>query len=272
MINNNNLNKILLFRIASLFILIVHILKILNNLGLSQLEQPIFIELKTDRILWLLDSINLFTSIIQNPLLSISIDTLLIILPILTFFFPKVKFLSVFLFITCTVYYFTFNTSSTYHEHNYLGILLISFLMIFKDEILYKIAFELIRFYICFIFSSAAFWKIGRGSFWHESQFQNIIRLQHSELLTLEPKNSEYYNFIDFLLNNNQISTFLWILAVILQLCFIIGFFTKKYDYLLLLNLLVFLLSDFIIMNISFYEYTILSVFFMKKFNNGMIV
>jgi hypothetical protein len=268
MISSNSSNKILLFRIASLFILVIHIFKILNNLGISQLEQPIFLELKADRVLWLLDFLNILTSILQNPNIAILFDILLIILPLITLFYPQGKYLSILLFITCSLYYFSINSSSTHHEHNYIAILLISFLMIFKDKVRYNLVFEFTRFYTCFIFSSAAFWKIGRGTFWQESQFQNILRVQHSELLALDSKNSVYFKFIDFIINNYEISNLLWLFAIILQLSFLIGFFTKKYDHILLLNLLIFILTDFILMNICFFEYIILSVFFMKKFKN----
>ena len=81
-----------------------------------------------------------------------------------------------------------------------------------------------------------------------------VLLEQHKELLTNSPGYWQT-SFILYLINHEALSYLLYVLACVVELSFIVGFFTKKYDRYLLLAFAIFLVMDYLIMRIAFFEW-----------------
>jgi hypothetical protein len=235
-------------------------------LGLSQLMQPAFRATYADRVYWLLDSLGIFDALLNFMPLSTGIDALLFILPILILIYPSNRIYAWLFLIMFSLYFAAYNVSATHQEHTLVsGALGISLLLCFKDPLRFSSIFNALRYYACFIMASAAFWKIGRASLWHDGQMISILKTQHSGLLIAQD-DTLYGNWIQFLIDNPFAANSLWWAAVLLELVFIIGFFTKKADLLLFIAFWLFLLSDYFVMGLQFWELGVLTVLFIRKF------
>jgi hypothetical protein len=262
-------NQLLLIRIFAVFFLICWLLRLFYQEGFGSLSESPFLYLSTDRILWFLDLSGFLNLIKNSTILSLWLDISLVILPFLILIFPLNRTISISYLIIISCYLLYYNASATHFEHRLVGVFLIAFLSCFKKPERFNLIFSFSRLYTCFIFVSAAFWKLSRASVWNEDQMTNILLQQHgNELLGQEPA---FFNLQIWLIEHPSISNGLWLGAFMLELSFLVGFFTRKFDYVLLVLFFVFLLMDLIIMKINFLEMGILSVFFLRSFQTKNI-
>jgi hypothetical protein len=96
-------------------------------------------------------------------------------------------------------------------------------------------------------------WKFAQGGIFHPDQMSGVLLYQHKELLT----NSPGYWQTNLLVFNQayKISYFLYAAACLFELSFLIGFFTKKYDRYLVAFFLGFLIIDYFIMRIAYFDW-----------------
>jgi hypothetical protein len=80
-----------------------------------------------------------------------------------------------------------------------------------------------------------------------------VLLYQHADLLSTSPAFWQS-QIIEWLIHHQFIGYALYIMATVLELIFIVGFFTKKYDNLLIVGFIIFLMFDHLIMRIPYYE------------------
>lgn len=122
-----------------------------------------------------------------------------------------------------------------------------------KNEKIFALLFEGLRFFFLYFFLSAGIWKIRNGGLFNHEQLSAILLEQHKEMLT----NSPHYwlsKFYQWLISHVTFSYLLYITVTLTELSFIIGFFTKHFDKMLIIIYLIFLLADYFIMRIPYYE------------------
>jgi hypothetical protein len=117
----------------------------------------------------------------------------------------------------------------------------------------FLLIFEGLRYFFLFFLASAGVWKFIQGGIFSTSEMSGILLYQHTELLTSSP-GYWYSNFFLFLIQHPLLSYFFYLAATAVELFFIVGFFTKKYDTLLFVLFIVFLVMDNVIMRIPYYE------------------
>ncbi|MGN6398839.1 MAG: hypothetical protein ACTHMD_00190 [Flavisolibacter sp.] len=110
-----------------------------------------------------------------------------------------------------------------------------------------------VRYFFLFFFSSAGLWKLAHAGVFNFEEMSAILLYQHKELLITD-KPSFLITFYKWLIANPFASYWLYFSSTIIELFFIIGFFTKKYDRLLALLFLLFLIMDAVIMRIDYWE------------------
>lgn len=256
-------------RILAVSLLLIWICRLYQGLGLSQLMQPIFSDTKADRFYWLLDSLGILNALINFLPLSLGIDILLFVLPLLMFFYPSNRLYALLYLPTIVMYFAAYNVSATHQEHTMVGAIAAAFLLCFKENLRFSTVFSAVRYYSCFLMASAFFWKLGRSSLWHEGQLTNILKVQHSALIT-DSNNTLYCNWINYLIDNPSLAYGLWWTAALIEMSFIVGFFSKKFDSLLFLLFWLFLISDFLVMGLHFWELGILTIFFLKPYSQKL--
>ena len=132
--------------------------------------------------------------------------------------------------------------------------LLFPFIFLFLNEKTFSLLVEALRYFFLFMMASAGLWKFLQGGIFHLDQMSGVLLEQHKELITNSPG---YWQttLILYLISHETISYLLYVLACLVELSFIVGFVTKKYDRYLLLAFVIFLMMDYLIMRIAYFEW-----------------
>ncbi len=114
-----------------------------------------------------------------------------------------------------------------------VAFLMMSWLLIWRKDSLFELAFEALRYLFLFVFFSAACWKLLMGSLWHDGHFAATLRFQVLDYMVAYPESirTALYHYLIF---HPMVAQLCWVLVFSVQFLFIIGFFTKRYDRLLI--------------------------------------
>lgn len=117
----------------------------------------------------------------------------------------------------------------------------------------FSLLFEGLRYFFIFLFFSAGVWKIAMGGVFCPEQMSGVLLEQHVAQLANSP---QYWQsrFYLWLIDHSVISQLVYIAACVLQLSFVVGFFTKRYDRWLVAAFLLFLVCDYLVMRIPYFE------------------
>jgi hypothetical protein len=110
-----------------------------------------------------------------------------------------------------------------------------------------------LRYFFLFFFVSAAIWKMRQGGLFNPQQMSGILLMQHADYLVSAPQ-SWFTQFAYGIIKHAYVGYALYIAATILELAFIIGFFTRRYDSWLIAAFVLFLIMDMFIMRIPYFE------------------
>jgi len=248
--------------------------KWINDLFLYQV-QPAFFYTRKDLITWLFMQTGIHQWLLNNRGGWILFDSLFYSMPL--FYLLTYKFAAKFsqtvaiimlLINWCYVQCYTLYPSNSIEGH--IAWLLFPIVFIPSNKKTFILLFEGLRYFFLYFFVSAAVWKLAQGGLFSEEQMSGILLYQHKELLTSSPGYWQS-NFLLWLIQKPQLSYLLYLSATLLELSFIIGFFTKKYDRLLLVLFIIFLLMDHLIMRITYYEITplALTLMFLRRERNN---
>lgn len=235
----------------------------MNGLTLSQLGEP-FLLLYNDPGIWIFHKLGIPQFIIQQPFALLFDATLLIMAVVGLYLFWKGKKAIVFTFVFALLFSLYMITAHSYPNlspRQYFGLFLIPYTFLFLGK-RFKNYTELIRYFVLFVFFSAAMWKLTRGILTEPDQMFHVIQGQHIETLFLLPENGLHNTIARWLLNHKALTNAILFAAVGLQFSFIIGFFTKKFDKLLFLLMFMFLLNNFLIMGIEYWTYLVFTPYF----------
>jgi len=81
-----------------------------------------------------------------------------------------------------------------------------------------------------------------------------ILVKQHVTNLLDQP-NSWFSNFITYLITHKTLSYIIYLLATLSEFVFIVGFFTKKFDRLLIVIFITFVALDYFLMEINYFSW-----------------
>jgi hypothetical protein len=119
-----------------------------------------------------------------------------------------------------------------------------------------------LRYFFLFFFFSAALWKFYQGGVFEPMQMSGILLEQHKDLLATDPQ-GWYTSFIYWLIQHPVAGKLFYVAATGIELVFVIGFFTRRFDRLLLLLFCIFLVMDVLVMKIPYYEVLCLTLPFL---------
>lgn len=252
------------------FFIVFMVVRYFNELFLHQLISNPIRSPRIDLVVWITHYIGI-PNLISNQIVSLTFDFIILLLPILILYriFKGKKFnnLSASLCLFFGLYILFIYCFPTLSIRKYLGLVLIPIAFIFQSKRRYYYYLELMRYYILFVFTSASLWKILRGVAWDPRHMQLTLKAQHIDNFVNWP---DHYitKLIATLIEHPSFCTTLFILAVISQLLFFIGFITKKYDKLLAILMLIFILSDYLVMRIEYWEFIVFLPLFLGKYPN----
>src|SRR5690606_24845152 len=116
-----------------------------------------------------------------------------------------------------------------------------------------------------YFFFSAGIWKLAQQGFFYTETMSGILQLQHKSLLT-DSKESVRDDIYNWLITHSVMSGLFYKAATLSELFFGIGFFTKKFDGILAVIFLLFLIFNVFIMRIDYWEVTpfLLTLYYSK--------
>ncbi len=253
------------------YVLMVY--KWFNGMFLYQM-QPHFFYTRDDVFSWLLMATALPTWLLNNKNGWMLFDALFYTAPLLFYVVYKklngcTKLAAIALLLINWLYVQCYVLYPTTSIEGHIAWLLFPIVFIPKQEKTFGLLFSGLRYFFIFFFVSAGIWKLVQGGIYYPQEMSNILLLQHKELLIITPQHW-YADFIMWLVAKPTVSYCLYVVAALLELSFVIGFFTKKYDRYFILVFVVFLLCDHFIMRIPYYEVLplVLTLMFSKNRNS----
>lgn len=244
-----------------LFLCFVWLFRFYQGLLLSQLHQAPFISVKADNVFWLYHAMQIPQFILAHPFLVFALDFTWLILAFLGIFKIHNRWLNSLLCLLVFNYFITYNSISTHHEHLLVGLLFFVPLLLVRDKSNFVLIFAGIRYYVLFILFSAWLWKLYRGSLFTPNQMSEILKHQHIDYLISYPE-AYFSNFIRYLIAHPSLSNLLWYGAWFIELVFILGFFTRRFDKLLGSLFILFFIMDYLLMQLCFVEFCIFALVF----------
>ncbi|HEV3325655.1 MAG TPA: glycosyltransferase [Puia sp.] len=138
-----------------------------------------------------------------------------------------------------------------HHEPFVLYLLLALAWMTNREERFYQVL-KGCRYYFLYIFTSAALWKIARGAVFNGQEMSRILLFHHSDLLS-GPCDSFACRTYRYLVDHPGLSYGLYLGGAALEGCFVVGFFTRRWDRVLIGLTVVFVVADLLLMRIPYW-------------------
>ena len=194
---------------------------------------------------------------IANPLSFALADTLAFLLPVLLLVYAvrKDRFSPLLGWVFClflTLYRLLADLFWEIHHGPFILYVLLSFAFLTNREERFYFILRGCRYYFLYIFVSAAIWKTVRGAVFDGQEMSHILLLQHIDLLSGDCQTG-LCRFYAWLIGHPAIAQGLYIGAVISESVFVVGFFTRRFDRLLLGLAILFVAADLLVMRIPYW-------------------
>ncbi|CAN5684866.1 hypothetical protein BH11BAC3_BH11BAC3_17680 [soil metagenome] len=237
-----------------LFIILIYFFS--TNSLLSQLQQPVLISPQSDNSFWLLHILRLPQWILEHRGMALAFDIILTSSCIICIFVPDQRIFTWITVIGTWLLYVCYCTAAGKH-YAQIGYLVvpISFLALKKEK--FSLLWEGIRYWICFLYTCAGLYKLYYGGFAYSLNMSHILQQMNAEWLFFNPTGIQA-TIIHYLADHQGISQWLYRMAAMIELSLIIGFFTNKFDRLLIIGLFVFHLGNFLLLHIPFVEQSLI--------------
>ena len=222
-----------------------------SGLSIHQLFDSPFHYKGLDPTFWLLEGSGLVNLICSNSQSAYLFEGMLFLCLCLSIFFIKQRIWVILFGLFLLVYQIVFNYKLGYHTHHLYGLQFALFPFYFKADNR-AIAFNFSRFMLCLTYFMAGLFKLIGAAYMHADNLSNTLQSQHAAYWYFYPNGSRI-SWLQFLMAHPYISNGLFVMAVVMQLAFVIGFFTKRWDRLLMVCLCLFHLMDWALMNLGIF-------------------
>lgn len=228
-----------------------------NGMMLYQV-QPLFFYTREDIFTWVFMQAGLHQWLLNNPAGWYLSDILFYTAPLalLMAAYKKSSWIPALALYTLAVnwaYIQCYTLYPTTSVEGYTPWLFFPVVFMFSNEKTFALLIEALRYFFLFFMASAGLWKFIQGGIFNMHEMSGVLLYQHNQQLTNSPayRQTEFYYY---LIQHSTLSWFLYLLATLIELSFIIGFFTKKYDRQLAVLFIIFLIADYFLMRIPYFE------------------
>lgn len=232
-----------------------------NNSLLSQLQQPSLIYPGSDNSFWLLHILNIPQFLLQHHWAALLFDIVLTCSCIICIIIPHQR---LFIWITVAgtwILYIAFCSAAGKH-YAQIGYLLTPIPFLILAPAKFDMLWNLVRYWICFLYASAGLYKIYYGGFGYSDNMSHILWQDNTEWFVFNTEGMAY-NMYHWLIENPGFTQWFYRFATFFDLALLVGFFTKRYDKWLLAGLLIFHIGNFLLLHISFVEQSLIFAAFL---------
>lgn len=231
--------------------------KFINGMWLFQFQPSIFLN-RFDGFTWLFMQTGIHQWLLGNKEGWFLFDTAFYALPLIYFLANNVlktgsTLVAVVMLLVNWVYVQCYTLYPTNSIEAHTAWLLFPLVFIAGNPATFRLLLGGLRYFFLYFFASAGIWKLASGALFHPEQMSGVLLFQHADLLLTSPG---YWQteMIQWLIDHPGLGQFLYVFTTLLELSFIIGFFTRRYDRWLILAFLLFLVADHVVMRIPYYE------------------
>jgi hypothetical protein len=247
-----------LCRIVFGIILIDLIFSFFSNTLIHQLQSPVIKYPYLDPVFWLMHLLKIPELVTSNWLLAWFWDIMLFAVSVGIIIFPRKRGLIAVFIVFYFVYYIIFNSYGTHHTHFLIPFLITPVAFLFSKKS-FSFTWQGMRYFLLFSYSAAFFWKLSRLSWLHTSQGMQIMKNNLMPYLLFNP-NTFLANIYFWFSQHPVLVQSFYVAGFILEGLFIVGFFTKKFDYYLFIISLLLPFGFWFMADVLFYEMAVLSL------------
>ena len=230
-------------------ILIEFLLFVFSGVSFQGLEHVAYVNFGIDPVYWLFFLLQIPQFIFRYHEIGLILDIIILLLLIYSVFIKENKFVTWSLFILLMLYYVSL-TATLGHRNYQTGFFIMIIPFLFSNQISRKFAFEGIRYFYVFFYFSSGLFKIFNNGIFEPLLLPSTLKQQFIPYY-LE-FNTGLRTFMNSLLiRHERIAFLLYFISFIVETTFVVGFFTKKWDYVLGLLLICFHFSNWVIMDIA---------------------
>jgi hypothetical protein len=226
-----------------------------SHMLLSQLENPVLTFVNTDITYISLSLSGLAGFLTQHHTIGIAFDLCFFLSAVLAFLFPNRRCFPVLFTILLGIYEVTGYTYLCFHKHNLTGFWICSLMFWVVDQRGFTPLFNLTRYYCLFVYASAGFWKFYRGVWNLKGHFPVILK-NDAMAYMVEHSTGFRAQLISWLVIHPIILDEIMLLTCFMQFSFLIGFFTRRIDWLFFLYAVSFHMLSYYLVYASFFEFS----------------
>lgn len=243
-----------------LWVLVFYILafiKWLQGLWLYQFA-PFMFNTRFDGVSWLFMQTGLHRWLLLHAWGQIGMDLLFYACPLLYFFVwrknpEKAHWVAWVWLIINWVYVQAYTLFPTNSIEAHTAWLLFPLLFCARSLTSFNLLLQGLRYFFLYFFCSAAVWKLVQGGAFEPLQMSAILMEQHKEFLVTSPHNL-HADLLYGLINHPNLSFALYWFGIVVEAVFVTGFFTRRFDKWLAGLFILFLLFDYLVMRIPYFE------------------
>jgi hypothetical protein len=235
------------------------IYKYFNGALLGQQPIPLFTNPMMNFTYWafLWSGLNKF--LFSQSFILIFIDILLFVSCIAMIAKPRWNYFAILFIAFIWLYQFLYYQILSYQPFG-IGLLFAAIPFMFSSEKKYKLSFEACRYFLCGLYFLGGILKLKNGGIFQISHMSDSLKITVTDFMLQNPSSTKAV-LISFLIHHEIISWTLYALVTFMELSFLIGFLTKKYDGLLIFLFFTFHLGNTLIMDIPFMNHFIIFIF-----------
>ena len=237
-----------------LFIILVYFF--FNHSLLSQLQQPALIYPGSDNTFWVWHILNIPQFLLHHYPAALAFDVMLTCSCIICIIIPPQRFFTWITVAGVWILYMAYCSAAGKH-YAQIGYLLAPVPFLAFSEKRFDLLWNLLRYWVCFLYVSAGIYKICYGGFGYGDNMSHILLQENAEWFVFN-REGPWYHVIDHLVQHPALSQWFYRVTVLVDLGLAIGFFTKRFDKWLLATLVAFHLGNLLLLHIPFVEQSLI--------------
>ena len=217
-----------------------------------------------DPAYWLLSASGLPSLILYSEWTAWGFSVALIGLLLLAALFAEQRGFAIAAGLLLLLYQLLFNYKIGYHTHHLYGFQFAMLPFYFKPE-MFSVSASFARIMACLTYFFAGFFKLIGGGWLHIDSFSNTLQNQHAASLYFYP-DALRSKLVFFMIQHTTLSGIVFISAMLLQLSFAAGLFSRRIDRWLVFFILTFHAMDWFLMNLGvFMGMTVMVYLFIQE-------
>ncbi len=250
--------RIIITRLIFLFILVSLTLRFFINATPSHFLQPSLFLVQFDLTYWIYKLSHLPDIIIKNRTGAVIFDLLLFFTCIMSILFPLKRIFIICFSLLFFIHALSYNMYIVHHAHPLSVMMLITLPFWVRKKEHWKLLWEGMRYYICFIYTASFIWKTIYGtSFFFWNNGVNSVKLNLVEYIYHNP-DPVMSSVLKYLISHPVYLNIGHIFIILLEGLMAIGFFTKKFDKYLMLFPVIIHIATYFFADVFFIEMLVL--------------